>query len=134
MQYLGGDMPVIPKLPLWPAMMSVNKHDELVYLATAEDLLQEYGAYAGQALEIIDSKGYRFSVKQAEKAIQSSNTEPKLALISSGEAPLPVSRILAKVQRHAALTGQCCTAKMAATDYSQVFEMLAYLEEGAVNR
>ncbi|WP_394201255.1 DUF4144 family protein [Shewanella waksmanii] len=109
--------------PSWPIMMTVSDSDELVLLPDLDSLQQELAVNL-QYQHLIDSNGYYYQVAHEGNAI----APHKLQLAPLNKQPIAIADLLDKVRRHASLVDQCCSAKMTATEYGQVFEMLAYLD------
>ncbi|MDX2322009.1 MAG: DUF4144 family protein [Moritella sp.] len=104
----------------WPAVIKYQGEDELIYLASLNDWLNDADlCLSCYELEdrLIDMSGALFSLPTVSSAV---NTTAFLAL----DAQISVPEFVELVRKHAVIENYCCSAKLNAKTHQQVIAMV----------
>ncbi len=108
------------KSPQWPVFIKQLQQDELLYVCDLEELLEQLPVLGDlEQIVVIDTLGCSYE-------LSSDNTSVSFVL-SAPQLLLPT--LVDWVRLHASQAGQCCTSKLMATDISQLFSVLEFIEQ-----
>lgn len=105
-----------PKLPVFIKQL---QQDELLYICDEEELREQLPVLGDlEQIVVIDTQGCSYELSSDNTSIGFTLSTPQLLLPT----------LVDWVRLHASQAGQCCTSKLIATDISQLFSMLEFIE------
>ena len=104
----------------WPVFIKQLQQDELLYLSQFEELHEQLPMLGDLTqVMVIDARGCSYQISDDNASVSFSLSAPQVLMPT----------LIDWVRLHASQAGQCCTSKLMATDISQLFSVLEFIEQ-----
>ena len=104
----------------WPVFIKQLQQDELLYLSQFKELHEQLPMLGDLTqVMVIDARGCSYQISDDNALVSFSLSTPQVLMPT----------LVDWVRLHASQAGQCCTSKLMATDISQLFSVLEFIEQ-----